>query len=38
MELNDIVDIQPAVIYPEGTASLKKMDKFRDNIAEKMWA
>jgi hypothetical protein len=38
MESKDIVDIQPAVIYPEGTASSKKMDKFRDNIAEKMWA
>lgn len=29
--------VQPAVIYPEGTVSSKKMDAFRDQIAEKMW-
>lgn len=34
-----IPNIQPAVAYPEeGTTSSKKMDKFRDEIAEKMWA
>jgi hypothetical protein len=32
-------NIQPAVAYPEGSSiSSKKMDKFRDSIAEKMWA
>jgi hypothetical protein len=30
-------DIQPAVEYPQGLVSLKKMDKFRDEITEKMW-
>jgi hypothetical protein len=35
-ESKDIVDIKPAVMYPEGIASSKKIDKFRDNIAEKM--
>jgi hypothetical protein len=35
-ESKDIVDIQLAVIYSEGTASSKKIDKFRDNIAEKI--
>jgi hypothetical protein len=30
-------DIQPAIAYPEGSISSKKMDKFRDVIAEKMW-
>jgi hypothetical protein len=30
--------IQPAVAYPEGSSvSSKKMDKFRDQVAEKMW-
>jgi hypothetical protein len=29
--------IQPAVVYPEGVISSKKMDKFRDELAEKMW-
>jgi hypothetical protein len=33
-----ISDIQPAVAYPEGVTSSKKMDKFRDQLAEKMWA
>jgi len=33
-----LVDVQPAVAYPQGSAtSSKKMDKFRDEIAEKMW-
>ena len=31
-------DIQLAVEYPIGLASLKKIDKFRDDIIEKMWA
>jgi DDE superfamily endonuclease len=30
-------DIQPAIVYPKGLISSKKMDKFRDAIAEKMW-
>jgi len=30
-------DVQPAVRYPEGQVSSKKMDKFRDEIAQKMW-
>ena len=30
-------DIQPAIVYPKGLISSKKMDKFRDTIAEKMW-
>ena len=34
-----IPDIQPAVVYPESsTTSSRKMDKFRDELAEKMWA
>ena len=31
-------DIQPAVSYPDDATSSKKMDKFRDDIAEAMWA
>ena len=31
------VDIQPAIKYPEGQVSSKRMDKFRDELAEKMW-
>jgi hypothetical protein len=29
--------IQPAVVYPEGVVTSKKMDIFRDQLAEKMW-
>lgn len=30
-------DIQPAVTYPDSQVSSKRMDKFRDEIAKKMW-
>jgi hypothetical protein len=33
-----VEDIQPAVAYPQGSISSKKMDQFRDEIAEKMWS
>jgi hypothetical protein len=32
-----IEDIQPVVRFPDGQVSSKKMDKFRDQIAKKMW-
>ena len=35
--LDETDDIQPAVVYPESTMSSKKMDRFRDELAEKMW-
>jgi hypothetical protein len=31
------VDIQPAVIYPISSQSSRKMDRFRDELAERMW-
>jgi len=31
-------DVQPVVEYPEGTITSKRMDAFRDQLAEKMWA
>lgn len=31
-------DIQPVVEYPEGTITSKKIDTFRDDLAERMWA
>jgi hypothetical protein len=31
-------DVQPAVIYPQGTITSKKMDIYRDQLAERMWA
>jgi hypothetical protein len=30
-------DIQPAVGYPEGAVTSKRMDAFRDELAERMW-
>jgi hypothetical protein len=36
-EKSTFIDIQPVVAYPEGTITSRKMDKFRDEIAEKMW-
>jgi hypothetical protein len=30
--------VQPAIVYPEGVVGSKKMDKFRDQLAERMWA
>jgi hypothetical protein len=30
-------DIQPAVVYPEGVITSKRIDAFRDELAEKMW-
>jgi len=30
--------VQPAVAYPDGAVTSKKMDKFRDELAEKMWS
>jgi hypothetical protein len=30
-------DIQPAVVYPKSSMSSKKIDKFRDKLAKKMW-
>jgi hypothetical protein len=33
-----VQDIQPAIVYPEGAITSKKMDAFRDQLAEKMWA
>jgi hypothetical protein len=32
------LDIQPAIEYPEGVVTSKKMDAFRDDLAERMWA
>jgi hypothetical protein len=32
-----LTDIQPAVIYPESATTSKRMDTFRDQLAEKMW-
>lgn len=32
-----IIDIQPVVNYPVGSTSSKKMDKFRDELAQRMW-
>ena len=29
---------QPSIIYPEGVVTSKKMDGFRDQLAEQMWA
>jgi hypothetical protein len=31
------IDIQPAIRYPNRQVSTKKMDKFRDELAKKMW-
>jgi hypothetical protein len=31
-------DIQPVIAYPQGSITSKKMDQFRDKIAEKMWS
>lgn len=37
-EHNPVPDIQPVVVYPTDTAvSAKKIDKFRDDLAAKMW-
>jgi hypothetical protein len=33
-----VQDIQPAIEYPEGTITSKKMDAFRDNLAERIWS
>jgi hypothetical protein len=30
--------VQPLVEYPEGVVTNKKMDKFRDELAERMWS
>jgi hypothetical protein len=30
-------DIQPAIVYPQGVVTSKKMDTFRDKLAERMW-
>jgi hypothetical protein len=30
-------DIQPAIVYPAGIITLKRIDAFRDKLAEKMW-
>jgi hypothetical protein len=30
-------DIQPAIVYPQGVVTSKKMDTFRDQLAERMW-
>lgn len=32
-----LTDIQPAVVYPESATTSKRMDTFRDQLAEKMW-
>jgi hypothetical protein len=34
-----VPDVQPVVAYPEGStgSTSKKMDKFRDELAQKMW-
>jgi hypothetical protein len=29
--------IQPSILYPEGVITSKKMDNFRDQLAERMW-
>jgi hypothetical protein len=29
--------IQPVIVYPEGVVTSKTMDRFRDQLAEKMW-
>ena len=31
-------DIQPVIVYPERAVTSKKMDNFRDELAERMWA
>ena len=33
----NISNIQPAVVYPEGSTTSKRIDIFRDQVAEKMW-
>jgi DDE superfamily endonuclease len=33
----NISNIQPAVVYPEGSTTSRRMDIFRDQIAETMW-
>ena len=30
-------DIQPAIVYPQGVVTSKKIDTFRDKLAERMW-
>jgi hypothetical protein len=37
-EDNGLRDIQPVVPYPTGIVTSKKMDTFRDELAERMWA
>ena len=37
-EPNVFEDIQPAVIYPQGMITSKKMDIYRNQLAERMWA
>jgi hypothetical protein len=36
-ESNVTRDIEPVVAYPESSTSSKKMDQFRDQLAEQMW-
>jgi hypothetical protein len=38
IEKTSVPDIQPAIAYLIGITSSKAMDKFRDELAEKMWA
>jgi hypothetical protein len=30
-------DIQPVIMYPAGSNTSKRMDNFRDELAERMW-
>jgi hypothetical protein len=30
-------DVQLAIVYPQGAITSKKMDIYRDQLAEKMW-
>ena len=32
-----LADIQPLVVYPENATTSRRMDIFRDELAEKMW-